>query len=366
MTQNFTGQFRGSVLETANVITTGQRVIVALADLPIVDTDQTVSMELATPSAATINLPDPASVGALAGSRRIRVFDTLRAWGDYPATFVATGGATIDGAATVSVSQPGAMVVFEWRGNNEWHMESGSAGGTFFGIGGGLGIDLPPVDANADSDEFNGSNLNAAWTLSSATLQAGDPQRGATIVGPNVVRQSTALRTGWLLYQPDALARYSRVLSSAMTQGAVYCKFSMDANGGVGPDEFTFSLCQSSAGVPDMNNAVTITLRRDSADITWHCTTVKVVAGVSTTVYPLSALSFTSLVQLFDRMLIYRNAGNFTFYVGSEAGGWKHLGTTAAAISPDRVAFAGSNTGGPSCIYGLDYVRRIDGALPTI
>ena len=55
---------------------------------------------------------------------------------------------------------------------------------------GGFGPDLLPTPANADDDEFNGLTLSSAWQLLGATVQAGDPQRGVTIVGPNVVRQS--------------------------------------------------------------------------------------------------------------------------------------------------------------------------------
>lgn len=354
-------QFRGQILETAGTIETGSRVIASPSDLPIQGTDTCLDIKLTTPQALTITLPALATLATVPGGRKLRILDANGSWGAYPVTLNGAGSDKIDGESSVTLSQPWGGVEIESRGTY-WHVSlSGVVG--LGGMGGGFGPDLLPTPGLSDDDEFNGATLGSTWQLLGATQQVGEPQRGATIVDPNVVRYSQTLRTGWLLFQPDAAAYLSKALLTPMSQGAVYCKFSMDANAGVGPDAFVLLLCQTSAGNLDINNCVTISLQRATADFTWTVKAEKRVAGVATTVY---TKTLDSLVQPFDRMQITRDAGNFAFYIGSEAGGMKSLGTTAAAIAPDRIGIAGSNTGGPSPIYGVDYVRRLDGVYPTI
>ena len=176
--------------------------------------------------------------------------------------------------------------------------------------GGGFGPDLLPTPANADDDEFNGLTLSSAWQLLGATVQAGDPQRGVTIVGPNVVRQSLSVRSGWFMFQPDVGAYYSKLLATSLTTGMVYAKFSMDSNAGVGPDAFALLLGQSTAGNLDIDNAVSVSLGRAVGSNTWTLKAEKRVAAVSTTVYTATLDSF---VQPFDRMQIYRNGTTFAF-----------------------------------------------------
>ena len=70
-------------------------------------------------------------------------------------------------------------------------------------------------------------------------------------------------------------------------------------------------------------------------------------------------------MQPFDRMQIYRNGTTFRF-CGFEAGGFRALGSTTvcARARPDGVWWFA--TGGPSPVFGLDYVRRLDGVYPTV
>jgi len=358
---NLNAQFRGQILESASTIETGSRVIASPSDLPILGTDTCLDIKLTVPQALAITLPSLAQLATVVGGRKLRILDANGSWGTYPVTLNASGADKIDGESSITLSQPWGGVEIESRGTY-WHVSlSGVVG--LGGMGGGFGPDLLPTPANADDDEFNGTTLASSWQLFGAALQAGDPSRGATIVGPNVVRVSQTLRTGWLLFQPDASAYFSKLLSTPMTQGAIYCKFSMDANDSVGPDAFGLLLCQSTAGNIDIDNAVSVSILRSTADFTWTVKAEKRVAGVSTTVY---SKTLDSLVQPFDRIQINRNGGNVLFFIGSEAGGMKYLGTIAAAINPDRVAMAGFNTGGPSTIYGLDYIRRVDGVNPTV
>ena len=71
-------------------------------------------------------------------------------------------------------------------------------------------------------------------------------------------------------------------------------------------------------------------------------------------------------MQPIDRMQIYRDGTTYRFAVGSEAGGFKDLGSTVNAISPDRVGVVGIAVDGPSPVFGIDYIRRKDGTFPTI
>jgi hypothetical protein len=358
---NLNPQFRGQILETASTIETGSRVIASPSDLPILGTDTCLDIKLTVPQALAITLPSLAQLATVVGGRKLRILDANGSWGTCPVTLNASGADKIDGESSITLSQPWGGVEIESRGTY-WHVSlSGVVG--LGGMGGGFGPDLLPTPAAADDDEFNGTTLASSWQLFGAALQAGDPSRGATIVGPNMVRVSQTLRTGWLLFQPDATAGISKLLSTPMTQGAIYCKFSMDANDSVGPDAFSLALCQSALGNIDLDNAVSVTIQRATADYTWTVIAEKRVAGVSTTVY---SKTLDSLVQPFDRIQINRNGGSFLFFIGSEAGGMKYLGTAAAAINPDRVAMLGNNTGGPSTIYGLDYIRRVDGVNPTV
>lgn len=358
---NLNAQFRGQILESASTIETGSRVIASPSDLPILGTDTCLDIKLTVPQALAITLPSLAQLATVVGGRKLRILDANGSWGTYPVTLNASGADKIDGESSITLSQPWGGVEIESRGTY-WHVRGVVGLG---GMGGGFGPDLLPTPAAADDDEFNGTTLASSWQLFGAALQAGDPSRGATIVGPYVVRVSQTLRTGWLLFQPslsDASVYFSKLLSTPMTQGAIYCKFSMDANGSVGPDVFGLALCQSALGNIDLDNAVLVSIQR-TADCTWTVIAEKKVAGVSTAVY---SKTLDSLVQPFDRIQINRNGGSFLFFIGSEAGGMKYLGTIAAAINPDRVAMSGFNTGGPSTIYGLDYIRRVDGVNPTI
>lgn len=358
---NLNAQFRGQILESASTIETGSRVIASPSDLPILGTDTCLDIKLTVPQALAITLPSLAQLATVVGGRKLRILDANGSWGTYPVTLNASGADKIDGESSITLSQPWGGVEIESRGTY-WHVSlSGVVG--LGGMGGGFGPDLLPTPANADDDEFNGLTLSPAWQLLAATAQAGEPQRGATIVGPNVVRQSVTARTGWLLFQPDASAYYSKLLASALTTGLIYAKFSMDSNAGAGTNGFALLLGQSAAGNLDVNNAVSLTLARTGGSNTWMITAEQRVGGISTTVY---SATLDSFVQPIDRMQIYRDGTTYRFAVGSEAGGFKDLGSTVNAISPDRVGVAGVAVGGPSPVFGIDYIRRQDGTFPTI
>ena len=361
-TPNIVPSFLGSVLPAASHPSVGERIVTTLADLlPLLATDTAIGMALVSPAPATLTLPALSTIGAEPGLRVIRIFDRLGQWGDNPFTVVASGTDKIDGESSVTLSQPFGCIILESRGTY-WHVDvSGWIG--LGGLTGALGPDLLPTPANADDDEFNGLTLSPAWQLLAATAQAGEPQRGATIVGPNVVRQSVTARKGWLLFQPDGSAYYSKVLASALTTGLIYAKFSMDSNAGVGTNRFALMLGQSVAGNLDVNNAVSLMLARTGGSNTWMIIAEQRLGGISTTVY---SATLDSFVQPIDRMQIYRDGTTYRFAVGSEAGGFKDLGSTVNAISPDRVGVVGIAVGGPSPVFGIDYIRRKDGTFPTI
>ena len=276
-------------------------------------------------------------------------------------TVAASGADKIDGESSVTLSQPFGCIILESRGTY-WHVDASGLLG-FGGMGGGFGPDLLPTPANADDDEFNGLTLSSAWQLLGATVQAGDPQRGVTIVGPNVVRQSLSVRSGWFMFQPDVGAYYSKLLATSLTTGMVYAKFSMDSNAGVGPDAFALLLGQSTAGNLDIDNAVSVSLGRAVGEATHGPSRPEARCRGQHHGLHSNARQFCAAVRPHAN-LSQRN--DIRVFVGSEAGGFKALGSTTAALAPDRMAFGGFATGGPSPVFGLDYVRRLDGVYPTV
>ncbi len=359
---NANPSFVGQVLLTGGVLEMGARTIASSADLPIVATDQNLNVTAA--QDLTITLPLPAALGTESGSRKLRFFDGAGVWGAHPVTFVTSGGALIDGQPQVTISQPWGSVEFEWRGTY-WHATGLNA--SFGGLGGGLGIDFPPDAAQTDDDEFNALTLGTEWTVTGAAVVVGDPQRGGAFAGPATVRHSQSLRTGWLLIQPSSdgnPVQYHKPLVTALTQGAVYTRFSMDSNATVGPDSFSFSLMQTLAGVPDLNNEASVSLQRSVADNSWTIVASKTIAGVNATVY---TATLTQMTQPVARLQITRNGTTFALYAGSSQGGMKFLGSfVSAGLNPDRLVITAATTGVPPSIFGLDYVRRIDGVNPTV
>lgn len=356
--------FVGQVVQTAGVLEMGERVIASPSDLPIVGTDQNLTFALTSPQSLSVDLPNIASLGTIAGGRKIRCFDKNGDWGANPVTFNGTGGAMIDGVASVTVSQPFGGVVFEWRGTY-WHATGLNA--SFGGFTGAVSVDAPPETANPTDDEFNAATLGDEWAVFGSTVDPVPPARGATFAGPAQVRISQAVRTGWLMIQPSSdstPAIIHRSLGAAMPQGMVYAKFSMDSNASLGPDVFQFSITQSLAGNPDFDNAVFVSLRRSTADNQWTLTAGRRIAGVATTTYTaIVVLPF----QPVSRVQITRNGTQFDVYAGSDPGGMKFLGTfTSGALNPDRIAVGVSNFDYATTIYGLDYVRRLDGVNPTV
>ena len=77
--------------------------------------------------------------------------------------------------------------------------------------------------------------------------------------------------------------------------------------------------------------------------------------------------TLTQMTQPVARLQITRNGTTFALYAGSSQGGMKFLGSfVSAGLNPDRLVITAATTGVPPSIFGLDYVRRIDGVNPTV
>lgn len=360
---------RGAIVDVAMIRYLGERRIVLPADLEIQETDTTLAVAMAPAAIATFELPDPAKLSDIPGSVRLRFFDALGQAGAYNILINATGGALIDGEPQIAIVGNWGGVELEWRGDY-WHAASTFNVAT---LGGVFGLDGPPSPVDVDSDEFNSSELSADWVLASNTaLDPDPPARGGTFAGPGLVRVSTVQRPGWLMLQPsddNPGALFHKALSTPLTNGFLYLKFSMDSNEDIpATDIFQFGIFQTVTIMgeifPDLDNCVIIGLSRDTSDNSWNLVANYKVAGVGATLYDKTLDSFT---QPFTRMAVGRNGTNYRVYVGSESGGFKHVGTfSTGALSPDRVAFVVNNNSVPAGVYGIDYVRRIDGVLPTV
>lgn len=359
---------RGFIVDTAIVRYLGDRLVELPADLVLDEADTSLAVAMNPPAIAVFELPDPSTLSDIPGSKRLRFFDSIGQAGAYNILINATGGALIDGVPQISIVGNWGAVEVEWRGTY-WHAAS-----TFnvMTLGGVFGLDGQPTPVDADSDEFNAEELSADWALgSNVALDPDPPARGETFSGPALVRISTTQRPGWLLLQPsddNPGALFHKPLAAPLANGFLYLKFSMDSNENIpASDVFQFGIFQTTTSlgeiIPDLDNCVVIGLARDTSDNSWNLVANYKVAGVGATLYDKTLDSFT---QPFTRMAVGRDGTNFRVYVGSESGGFKHVGSFSGAINPDRVAFVVNNNSAPAGVYGIDYVRRIDGVLPTV
>ena len=230
----------------------------------------------------------------------------------------------------------------------------------------------PPLAASDPvSDEFDDSVLDSSWIRLHSVLGT-VPQRGAGFAPPGpAARESLSQRPGWYLLQPSAdgnLCGIHKSIPSPTATGLYYCRFSMDSNQTVPSsiDGITLSLCQTINGDEvDTDNIVSVILTRDTADNTWTVKMSRKIAGVAATIYLQSLDSFSQPIT--QMAIAYASDLNtWVGMVGSDAGGWKILGTlVSGALSPDRIFISTVSTAQPNAIFGLDYVRREQGLLPV-
>lgn len=368
--QNYFPEFMGRVLGVAGLMHLGARDILVPGDATVLDADFTLYVKLTSPQPLTIPLPAPSTLSTMPGSRKIRVFDVNGNAGANAIT-VDGNGALIDGFPTALINGNFGGLELEWQGNH-WHAVGSNFGYALTQIQGFAGMDAPPQAANADDDEFNNGVLAPEWELFGfVTLDPDPPARGESGgMAASTARLSTTQRQGWVLIQvsPDnSAAILHKPLLSAMTEGMIYTKFSMDSNENIAAtDSISLFLCQSvlsgSDYVPDFDNMLSVQLNRKTSDNTWTLQAGKTVASLGTVLYNKSLDSFTQPVT---RLAIARSGTTFRFYAISESGGVKHLADTTALLNPDRVAISCNNSVDPAPVYGVDYIRRVDGAYPT-
>lgn len=122
-TGNVFPDLRGLIVDVSGIRFLGERRITASADLPDRDGDYTLAIAITPAAPATYTLPNPLQLGTVPGSAVRRVFDPIGQASTENITIVASGGALIDGAASVVISQAFGMVELEWRGTY-WHQKS--------------------------------------------------------------------------------------------------------------------------------------------------------------------------------------------------------------------------------------------------
>lgn len=233
---------------------------------------------------------------------------------------------------------------------------------------GGLSLDAKPATPHADDDEFDATTLSTSWSKHFTTV-VDPPKRGAGFLvssTPASMRTSLTQRRGWLLMQAESSqgdAAISKVLSSAFTGGLIYTKVSIDGDNSIQQNYFAFGICQTLSGGIDGFNLMQVALNKDGADNSWLLTATAIEAG-TTAVYTDSLDSFLTPIC---RMAIGIDGNDIHFFAGGEQGNFKHLGYyTKSTFTPARIFFNNWNGQGVPPVNGIDYVRRLDGAFPTV
>lgn len=239
------------------------------------------------------------------------------------------------------------------------------------GIGGGSSLDSTPASPDSRDEEFNGAAFGA-WTASGQTASgwlanAFDLYTDSTANG--VRYDWNTGRTSWLLMQP---LRNSKAywIHKAVTWGSVdqvyakVCQFDPQAAGGTDRAIVAVMISQTSAGDVDLNNRVIVSARvNNSRQIEYRME--KLVASVYTSVASISGGASGGLVGIAPYLFIQKNGNTYTAAIATADGQWLSLGSTTAAITPDRVSVVGQNAsasapdgpwlGPPPC--GIDFIR---------
>lgn len=220
-------------------------------------------------------------------------------------------------------------------------------------------------DAHEYDDEFNSTVLDAAWSYTSTWSATAPDPYAAFAAGDTRRALHTERRRSWLVVQPpgDGVGKLMHKSIVCPANFFVWARvsFSLRVGSAVNNDAgISLNLTASSAGAPDINNEVAVTVNELDASKT----TVqfqKTEGGVFTTLQEGQNI-FTTIntAQPFDAMGIQKIGTTYHGWVFTSSGMAMHLGSTVFAPTVDRLAFHFRNaaiTAPGNMLIGVDFVR---------
>ena len=232
------------------------------------------------------------------------------------------------------------------------------------------GVDAPPSEPDADDIEFDANaDPFSGWSDASSTLttvEAGDPDPTVTVASTNY-RFSSTVRPGWGVFQygknGGSAGLYARTkLRTFGTDEVIVLNLDIafpNATPTINSPGIAFDLSQSTGGGRDVSNRVYVYLNSNDGGVK-QIVAYKVVGGVSTVAFTAVAYGTAPMPRRISHVAVYKKSTTYYFYVRGGDTGWVYLGTTTAAITPDRMnidIFGDTGTLPGSPVVAFRYLR---------
>ncbi len=228
---------------------------------------------------------------------------------------------------------------------------------------------LPPTLGGVDY--FSGSEGTAAFltygdVASYVTVDALPVIRGNSWTNAGHMRFDDTKRPGWIVFQrsDDApfILFFSKGLTSPTSDTAIWITNSFDdcdekTNGAT----LSFLFSQTMTGTLDPNNFYGLEVSSTANKNEWIVSTVKSVAGVSSTI---STLTFFSDSYPAPLVCLERHSSTFRAWIGRDKNSMKQVAVDETiAITPNRLSMTCISTGRPNTVFGINQILRTSEAL---
>lgn len=228
---------------------------------------------------------------------------------------------------------------------------------------------LPPTLGGVDY--FAGSQGKAAFlsygdVASYVTVDALPVIRGNSWTNAGHMRFDDTKRPGWIVFQrsDDApfILFFSKQLTAPTTDTAIWITNSFDdcdakTNGAT----LSFLFSQTMTGTLDPNNFYGLEISSTANKNEWIVSTVKSVAGVSSTI---STLTFFSDTYPAPIVCLERHSSTFRAWIGRDKNSMKQVAAdNTIAITPNRLSMTCISYGRPNTTFGINQILRTSEAL---
>ena len=222
-----------------------------------------------------------------------------------------------------------------------------------------------PDDPHEYDDEFNSTTLDPAWGFTSTWSATAPDPYAAFAAGDTRRALHTDRRRSWLTVQPPGDG-VGKLLHKAIVCPANFfvwarCSFGLRVGSAVNNDaSISLNMCATSAGAPDINNEVAISINElDASKATVQFQ--KTEASVFTVIQEGQNI-FTTIntAQPFDSMGIQKIGTTYHGWVFTSSGMAMHMGSTTFAPTITRLAFHFRNaatTSPGNMLIAIDFLR---------